>query len=391
MKIKNKHICFVKSLLFSFIVIFIKSNLLSQSTCITGAMSIMSTCGSGCICYCDLSEYSWFGQMCNGTSNTGACSAQNLSTSFTLPSGCTCTISARFSNRCNGSGCANCGTNCNNTTCGSSGCGASGMDSGDQLQVGGNSTSPVYTNSTSVGGSPSTATTTNASGYTLTATGSGNSGIILDYTQTGGTMFINLRANRNDEIVTFTLTVSSGCDCNQVLPVDIFSFFVTPKKGLIELQWITKNEKHLSHYKIDKSTDGITFYPLTIIPSENVVYEKTYTAYDDNPTIGLSYYKLTPVNIGGNDENSIIRDAVYQLDYQPFNYSVQNDELTLTFSDFEIPTSFTITNLNGQIIYQIPEINNNIYVVNTSSISKGVYIGVLKNRYQTHVYKIIIL
>lgn len=356
--------------------------------------------GGGCTANCNLTEFTGFTSMCNGTSvGCASCpsTGPTLSQNFTITPGCTATLTASFQRRCNGVGCAACSNTCNIMSS-SSGCCNSGLDANDYLKVGG-SIAPVSTTtinlsdgytSTCGGGAATTAFST--SGNTITATGNNNGGAIIQYVQTGGVLFVEGRANRMDEIITFTVNIQSGCTCSDiVLPVDIFSFFAIPKKGLIELQWITKNEKHLSHYKIEKSTDGISFYPLVVIPSENVIYEKTYIAYDDNPTIGLSYYKLTPVNIGGNDENSIIRDAVYQLDYQPFHYSVQNDELTLTFSDFEIPTSFTITNLSGQVIYQISEINNSNYAVNTSLMSRGVYIGILKNRYQTLVYKIIIM
>lgn len=356
--------------------------------------------GGGCTANCNLTEFTGFTSMCNGTSvGCASCpsTGPTLSQNFTITPGCTATLTASFQRRCNGVGCAACSNTCNIMSS-SSGCCNSGLDANDYLKVGG-SIAPVSTTtinlsdgytSTCGGGAATTAFST--SGNTITATGNNNGGAIIQYVQTGGVLFVEGRANRMDEIITFTVNIQSGCTCSDiVLPVDIFSFFAIPKKGLIELQWITKNEKHLSHYKIEKSTDGISFYPLVVIPSENVIYEKTYIAYDDNPTIGLSYYKLTPVNIGGNDENSIIRDVVYQLDYQPFHYSVQNDELTLTFSDFEIPTSFTITNLNGKVIYQISEISSSSYTANTSLMSKGVYIGILKNRYQTLVYKIIIM
>lgn len=382
-----------KIFLFCLFYCFIPKMIFTQSTCITGAMSIYDKCGSppggqGCLGGCNLSEFSWFGSMCNGTAKAGDCNngSKSLTSTFTIPASCTATLSARFSNRCNGNGngCSSCGA------C-SSGCGSSGMDNGDNLNVGGNSPSPVYTNSTSVGGSPTTNTTTNASGYTLTATGSSNSGIILQYAQTGGSMFVSMTANRSDEIITFTLDIQSGCDCANVLPVDIFAFDATPKNGVIELKWYTKNEQHLSHYKIDKSTDGINFYNIAKIPSENSYTEKIYTATDDNPTVGITYYKLTPVNKSGIDEQYIIRDVLYQLSYQPFSYSLQDEELVLQFEAFDVPTNFSIKDMNGKTICQIPEIKEHQYKLNTQSWSKGVYVGILQNRYQTYVYKIIIL
>lgn len=373
----------------------------SQTTCFSGAMSIYDQCnnGQGCTNNCNLTEFNWYGSMCNGSfyaSNcfgaSGGAGQQTLNTTFSIPSGCTATVVASFLPRCNGNGCSNCGSNCNYTGTGSgSGCGNSGLDNGDKLLVGGNSTSPVYTNTNATTGSPTVTSTTNASGYTLTAIGSSNSGVIIEYAQTGGTMFVGMSANRSDEIVTFTLIIQSGCNCSNVLPVDIYSFYGVPKKGMIELNWLTRNEQDLLYYKIDKSTDGVHYSTLTTISSENTYKPKIYSTYDDNPIIGTSYYKLTPVKKNGSAEKSILIDVNYQLEYIPFKWRYQDDDVIMEFYNFDIPTSFIIQDLSGNNVFKIEEITETIYHLDKTKLSKGLYLGVLQNRYNTYYYKMIIL
>lgn len=375
------------------IVLYVK-----PASCYNSAFAVYTS--AGCTANCNLTEYTGFGSMCNGTSSgCGSCpgTGPTLSQNFTIPAGCTATLTAAFMRRCNGIGCSVCSNTCNIMSA-TSGCCNSGIDANDYLKVGG-SLAPVSTTTvnlsngyTSTCGGGVASTAFSLSGNTITATGSNNGGAIIQYVQTGGTLFLEGRANRMDEIISFTLDIQSGCLCSDVvLPVDIFAFNAIPKNNLIELKWITKNEKHLSHYKIEKSTDGVNFQQVLSVPSENAVYEKTYTAYDDNPVLGISYYKLTPVNVSGEDEKYIIRDVLYQLEYQPFSYSVQNDELLLQFTNYEISTSFSISNMNGQVIYEISKIENAQYSVSTSAIGKGIYIGILKNRYQIYTYKIIVM
>jgi hypothetical protein len=256
---------------FYFLLYVLHNFLYSQTTCISGAMSIYAECnGNGCIGGCNLTEFSWFGPMCNCQADAGNCTGGQKvkSTIITINSNCSATLSASFRRRCNGNGCTNCGTDCSNnaSNCSSTtGCGDSGMEGGDYFSITG-SAAPTSTNIISHSGTPSYS----QSGNKFTVTGSSNSGATFNYVMNGsGTFTLEMSANRSDEIVTFTLQVGSGCSCNDVLPVDVLTFDAFIQNGLVLLRLITKNEQHLSHYKIDKSTDGIHFSTIAKVPSEN--------------------------------------------------------------------------------------------------------------------------
>jgi hypothetical protein len=380
-------------------ILYVLHNFLyGQTTCISGGMSIYAECnsGQGCTGGCDLTEFSWFGPMCNCQQNSGNCfgssgsgGQQVKSTIFTINSNCSATLSATFRQRCNGSGCTNCGTNCSNnaTNCSSTtGCGNSGMDAGDYFSITG-SAAPTSTNIITHSGSPSYSKT----GNTFKVTGGSNSGATFDYVMNGpGTFTLEMFSNRSDEIVTFTLQVGSGCSCNDVLPVDVLTFDAFIKNGLVELKWITKNEQHLSHYRIDKSTDGIHFSTIAKVPSENSPFEKTYSIIDDNPIPGITYYKLTPVNLSGYDEQFIMRDLLYQLNYELFTYEILQDDIVFHFHNFDEYTSFELSDLNGKKIFDIPVVSKNDYSISNSSISKGIYLGVIKTKYSTYTQKVVV-
>jgi hypothetical protein len=373
------------------IVLYVKPN-----SCYNSAFAVYT--GAGCTANCNLTEYAGFTSMCNGTSIpcSGSCPSATSSQYFTIPSGCSATLTASFQRRCNGIGCAVCSNTCNIMTS-SSGCCNSGMDANDYLKVGG-SLPPTWTNQinlsngyTSVCGSGSASTAFSTSGNTITATGSNNGGAIIQYAQTGGVLFLEGRADRMDEIITFTINIASGCNCADiVLPVDIFAFTAELKNGLVELKWITKNEQHLSHYRIDKSTDGIHFSTIAKVPSENSPFEKTYSIIDDNPIPGITYYKLTPVNLSGYDEQFIMRDLLYQLHYELFTYEILQDDMVFHFHNFDEYTSFELIDLNGKKIFDIPVVSKNDYSISNSSIPKGIYLGVIKTKYLTYTQKIVV-
>lgn len=373
----------------------------SQSTvCYNSAFAAYT--GGGCTANCDLTEFSGFSSMCNGTSSgCGSCpnTGPTLTQYFTIQTGCTATLTASFERRCNGNGCTSCFSSCGSMNT-SNGCCNSGLDANDYLKVGG-STSPTYSNTIDLssaggiytincgGGSPSTSFA--SSGNTITATGSNNGGAKIIWVQTGGTLFLEQRSNRNDEIVTFTLEIQSGCSCSDVLPVDIYYFRAETKNNYVELKWLVKNEKHLSHYRLEKSKDGLNFELLGNIPSENSMTEKLYTFVDDNPYEGISYYKLTVVNLNNEDEKYILRDVLVQYEYQPFNYEIKGDDIYFHFVNTEYSNSyFQLVDISGKKILQISPIDQVEYVYPLSDFSSGFYMGVYFNGKKYFKSKIVI-
>jgi hypothetical protein len=358
----------------------------SQSTvCYNSAFAAYTT--AGCTKACNLTEYSGFSSMCNGTtSGCGGCpsTGPTLAQSFTIQTGCTATLTASFERRCNGNGCTSCFSPCSAIST-NSGCCNSGMDDNDYLKVGG-STSPVSSTTidlSSAGGiytytcgGGSASTTFTSSGYTITATGSNNGGAKIIWVQTGGTLYLEQRSNRKDEIVTFTIEISgSGCSCSSVLPVDIYYFGAETKNNYVELKWLVKNEKYLSHYRLEKSKDGLNFELLGNIPSE-----------------GISYYKLTVVNLNNEDEKYILRDVLVQYEYQPFTYEIKGDDIHFHFvNTTEYSNSyFQLVDISGKKILQISPIDQVEYVYPLSDFSSGFYMGVYFNGKKYFKSKIVI-
>ncbi len=354
--------------------------------------------GGGCTANCVLSEFAGLTAMCTVSSGCGACPATGpvATQLFTIPAGCSATITASFQRRCNGIGCDVCTSPCNNVSA-TSGCCNSGMDANDYLKVGGSlaatssasiNLSPGYTSACG-GGAGTTAFA--LSGNTITATGSNNGGAILQWAQTGGVLFLEQRANRMDEIVTFTVAITSTCTCKTILPVDIVSFWAEPQPSFIDLRWLVKNEKNLLSYKIEKSYDGIAFMEVGKINAQNTEQEKVYELIDDNPQEGISYYRLSTINKDLTNGNYIVRDVLYKLEYTKFSYYQQGDILQLHFNSTEINNAFVLYDLTGKIIYTIPIIETTEYNINTSAIPKGLYVGsISSNNGNVGAYKVLI-
>ena len=354
---------------------------------------------AGCTNNCILTEFSALTPMCASTRGCAAsCPATGpvMTQYFNVTNGCTATLTAAFQRRCNGIGCSACSSTCNAMSA-SNGCCSSGMDANDYLKVGGNM-APISSSSinlsggyTSNCGSGAASTAFALSGNTITATGSNNGGAVIQWVQTGGVLFLEQRANRMDEIVTFTLQVGgAGCSCTDVvLPVDILSFWAETDSHSVQLKWLVKNEKHLSHYKVEKSRDGVHFYEIGKVWSENSYSERIYSLRDDNPYEGISYYKLTTVNKNNEDEKYIIRDVVINYEYVPVRYDINNEEIIFKFID-NPKASFSLLDLNGKEVLSIANITDSEYHYSKDKIANGVYIAIYFNGKNYYRYKMVI-
>lgn len=334
-----------------------------QPQCFEQAMVIYTT--AGCPSNCNLTEFSGSGPFCNGTSTTGcgSCPATGptLSINYSIPAGCAASVQASFERRCNGLGCSACTFSCNQWNS-SSGCCNSGLDNNDYVSIGGSgpntgiggvNMSPHYVAACS--SNPSATITINT--HTVTATGNNNGGARLFYSQVGGNVFVEGRANRMDEIITYSVTVASTCNCSDiVLPLDIMGFWAEYSKGKKNLSWFVKNEQNIKEYRLYVSKNGRHYEPIGTVPFSEFQPEnkgKLYTFTDETPFFGILYYKLEVINHENTIIHSILRDLHLKNWLAPIHYSFDdNENLMLTPHDDDFPFSVQLTDLSGKIIFR---------------------------------------
>ncbi len=319
----------------------------STSGCtISGAMSVYSPCnnGQGCEAGCNLTAFSAFGPMCNGTGFTGNCfnssgGHQIVTTSVTLPSGCTANITAEFKPR--------------------AGCPSAGVDSGDSLLIkgyGGTSSSP----------------NPNAGG------GASNASVVLTFTQSSGSFVIRLRANRSDEIATFTINYSGSCgpSCNQVLPIDLINFWGRKEKNnSIALNWQVKQQEYLKSYLIERSSNGQDFILLSEIPAQMVKQTNffVYQYYDENPIDGVNYYRLTNVDIDGKSKSHPIIAINNAKNNSNWWHMESTNEITIHWEQAGVLSEeFLMMDMSGRVIRKINP-SQNSFTFLKSEFPSGIY------------------
>jgi len=349
--LKNIFLFLVSPLKYTcFIILFHSVSLVKSQCTISGGMSVFTACnnGQGCSAGCDLTAYNQYGPQCNGTANTGNCFGatssnghQAVYTSYQIPAGCTATVTADFMPR--------------------TGCSASGVDANDSLVLGGSGGTALDPNPTM-------------------GAGSSNAAVSLSYRQTGGTVYIRGKANRSEEIITFTLALSNtgACVCTSVLPIELVSFWGEPTEKSIELKWIVNMELNLDYYKLQKSIDGINFTDLgKIMPYyESAGKQKQYSFSDPIPVNGANYYRLANVDMDGT--MGAYKTIVTEYNYRTrLFYTDQDDSfLNIHISDNLANCTFQLLDITGRIVKEITpdNIHENLIQLEKSGLARGAYI-----------------
>ena len=94
---------------------------------------------------------------------------------------------------------------------------------------------------------------------------------------------------------TTTLVVNSS-----PLPLSLIEFSGKKESGNILLQWVTENEIQSNLFYVERSSNGITFYPIGLVNAKGINGSRnTYSFPDVNPFTGINYYRLKMLDVDG--------------------------------------------------------------------------------------------
>lgn len=90
-----------------------------------------------------------------------------------------------------------------------------------------------------------------------------------------------------------------------ILPLKLLTFSGYASAKAITLNWKTAEERNIDNFELQKSTDGMNFYPLTTTAAFNSLNINHYSETDINPVIGMNYYRLK------------VKDNTQKISYSP--------------------------------------------------------------------------
>jgi hypothetical protein len=103
----------------------------------------------------------------------------------------------------------------------------------------------------------------------------------------------------------FSSFVLHGAGSWSPLPVQLVSFTGQQQNGVNFLDWVTATEFNVSHFEVERSTDGISFSKIgSVEAAGNSTATRTYQFPDRTAPAGGNYYRLRMVDLDGSFEYS---------------------------------------------------------------------------------------
>lgn len=162
--------------------------------------------------------------------------------------------------------------------------------------------------------------------------------------------------------------VAGGFPLNP-LPVTLLSFTAQRDVNVNLIKWSTSQEINSHHFVLERSSDGRNYTAITQVPAAGNSNDTRYYSFtDNNPGIGINYYRLQMVDIDNSSKYSAIRIVRNEgiADVAVYPNPVKDVLQVSITADKAGKGNMIITNMNGHAIYKKP-INvgkgiNNFYV-----------------------------
>jgi hypothetical protein len=164
-----------------------------------------------------------------------------------------------------------------------------------------------------------------------------------------------------------------------VLPIELLSFTASVQNSNVELNWITTSENNNDYFNVERSTDALNFTSIgTINGAGNSDETIKYSAVDDRPFPGVSYYRLVQTDYDGKRSYSdivAVEFNEYSLAIYPNPFS---DETTFQTTEDLKGASLTVYNSYGHLVKQIKNISGQTFTLARENLSGGLYIIILE-------------
>lgn len=209
----------------------------------------------------------------------------------------------------------------------------------------------------------------------------------------GGTVTATITGLTPGQVVTIGLDGNAGANCTYgisasnttpVLPIELMNFIVTKNVGYIGLNWSTATETNNDYYTIEKTIDGKTFETVAVIDGGGTsLNARNYSYNDQNPYLGISYYRLKQTDYDNSSTHSEMRAVEYKNDIK-LNFDIvpnpSSGGFNLSFNSIsEEDYVVEITDLSGKVIYSnITKLSNEKLTID-NDFSVGMYLLSVRN------------
>jgi hypothetical protein len=176
------------------------------------------------------------------------------------------------------------------------------------------------------------------------------------------------------------------------LPVTLISFTAVAQNGVVKLDWETASETNNDDFTVQRSSNASAWSDVKELRgSGNTSSVSYYTAYDESPLPGVSYYRLKQTDVDGKSSYSVTKTIdmsnAVTLSVYP---NPATTYITVGSASFEKLTIMLFNN-NGQRVSVPISSNGNKAILYVSGVNTGTYFLQIIQGNSTEIRKITIV
>jgi hypothetical protein len=190
---------------------------------------------------------------------------------------------------------------------------------------------------------------------------------------TSGTCYTLMFDGNAGAACTFTFTI----DCQYVLSTYMLDYDVklSNDKTSTLFKWKVADEEDVSHYEIQRSSNGKDFESVGKVYGKNVDGQVSYSYEDGSTPIGLSYYRLKQVQKDGTEfiyKKVPIHKRVLEANIYP---NPIKSDLNIDFGkDLEAGTEIAVYDILGGLVYKTELTQRSSSIkIDMDGCTKGMY------------------
>ena len=183
--------------------------------------------------------------------------------------------------------------------------------------------------------------------------------------------------------------------CSSTLPITLVSFTALYNGNHVDISWATATETNNQYFIIERSLDGTTFVEIAKVDGagNHQGYLK-YDFVDQSSLSGIVYYRLKQVDVDGAYTYSAIRVVSILLSKQIIVYPTPanaGEDIHVVLSNLSdaIPVSIELVDMLGKIVLSYTGIGSS-HLLHSGSLSKGMYLVIVKDSFSSTTTKIVI-
>ncbi|MFK7948468.1 MAG: LamG-like jellyroll fold domain-containing protein [Saprospiraceae bacterium] len=175
-----------------------------------------------------------------------------------------------------------------------------------------------------------------------------------------------------------------------VLPVEMTIFEATLRENNVYLDWQTASEENNLGFDIEKSIDGRKWENIGFVEGNGTTYEfSDYQFIDENPTVGVNYYRLKQMDTNGQFEYSEIRTVRYGKANTIAVYPNPTKDVVIVDLGSQ-NADIQVFDLTGRLLINTNSNNNAIQNIDFANFENGVYILRINGNGWQKVEKIVV-